>query len=100
MQSLNGRFGGGRALALVLVAFGACCWSTSAMVAETKPGCDSPESRQFDFWVRTWRVTEKGELAGHNTIQKIDGGCALLESWTDGSGSTGHSLNIHDARRK
>ena len=70
------------------------------MAAETKTGCESPESRQFDFWVGTWRVTEKGELAGHNTITKIDGGCALLESWTDAGGSTGHSLNIHDARRK
>jgi len=75
-------------------------WRTTAMAADPKPGCESPESRQFDFWVGAWRVTEKGELAGHNNIQKIDGGCALLESWTGAEGSTGHSLNIYDARRK
>jgi hypothetical protein len=72
------------------------------VAAETSPasGCGSAESNQFDFWVGTWRVTENGALAGHNSIQKIDGACALLESWTGAEGVTGHSLNIHDARRK
>ncbi len=62
--------------------------------------CSVPaERKQFDFWVGTWRVTENGVLAGHNHIEKIDGGCALFESWTGVDGLTGHSLNIYDAGR-
>jgi hypothetical protein len=96
MRYLN--FLAGASMAIVASAGGA--WKTTALSAEAKPGCESPESRQFDFWVGTWRVTEKGELSGRNSIQKIDSGCALLESWTDAAGSTGHSLNIYDARRR
>jgi hypothetical protein len=103
MQALNLKSRGGRLLALLPIAVLAVLpglWRATPMAAESTPGCESAESRQFDFWLGTWRVTEKGELAGHNTIQKIDGGCALLESWTGAEGGTGHSLNIHDARRK
>ena len=39
---------------------------------------DSEAHRQFDFWVGQWEVrTAKGEIAGHNTIESVQAGCAL-----------------------
>jgi hypothetical protein len=73
--------------------------SVSAFAADKPPACTAAEHRQFDFWIGSWNVMEKGKLAGHNRITAIDGGCVLLESWTGASGFTGHSLNIYDASR-
>jgi hypothetical protein len=84
--------------AAVAVVF-AVSWNSTVISAETKPKCTSAEHRQFDFWIGTWRVTEKGKPAGENRIESIDGGCVLLESWTGVGGLTGHSLNIYDAKR-
>lgn len=67
--------------------------------ASGPPPCSSPEHRQFDFWAGEWDVAQNGKLAGRNRIEKILGGCALLESWTGASGYRGHSLNFYDAAR-
>jgi hypothetical protein len=40
-----------------------------------------------------------GAQAGTNRIERILGGCALLESWVGAGGSRGHSLNYYDASR-
>lgn len=62
-------------------------------------GCDAPEHDQFDFWVGAWDVFgPDGEKAGTNVIEKRDGGCTLLESWTSASGGTGTSINFYDER--
>lgn len=59
--------------------------------------CATPEYRQFDFWIGTWEVrSPAGQLAGHNTIRPILGGCVLHESWTGNGGSVGESFNIYD----
>ena len=58
--------------------------------------CSSEQHRQFDFWIGRWTVTEKGQPAGHNDIQRILGGCALLENWTGAQGGTGKSVNFFD----
>lgn len=78
-----------------------CVISFAAQVfaQEPRPKCTSPEHRQFDFWIGTWRVSDKGMPAGENRIEAIDGGCALLESWQGVGGLTGHSLNLFDAAR-
>ena len=56
-----------------------------------------PRYRQFDFWVGDWEVyNPAGRLAGTNTIQKVAGGCALLENWESVTGGTGKSLNFFD----
>jgi hypothetical protein len=70
-----------------------------ALAADPKsPPCSSEQHRQFDFWVGRWDVTlEQGKPAGRNDIQKILGGCALLENWTGAQGGTGKSLNFYDA---
>jgi hypothetical protein len=70
-----------------------------ALTADPKPApCSSEQHRQFDFWVGRWDVTlDQGKAAGRNDIQKILGGCALLENWTGAQGGTGKSLNFYDA---
>jgi hypothetical protein len=67
-----------------------------ARPADPAPRC-APESAQFDFWVGTWTVTERGKPAGTNRIERVLGGCALMESWQGASGSAGRSLNFYDA---
>jgi len=81
------------ATALAFVAFGASGQQPPA------PGCETPEHRQFDFWVGDWKVTAEGKPAGENRIEKILKGCALLENWTGASGHQGKSLNFYDVRR-
>jgi hypothetical protein len=70
----------------------------SALAADPKSApCSSEQHRQFDFWVGRWDVTsEQGKPAGRNDIQKILGGCALLENWAGAQGGTGKSLNFFD----
>ncbi|MBK7992506.1 MAG: tetratricopeptide repeat protein [Blastocatellia bacterium] len=59
------------------------------------------EARQFDFWVGTWDVkTQQGFLAGTNTIERVIGGCALIENWTSSQGGTGKSLNFYNSNTK
>jgi hypothetical protein len=63
------------------------------------PTCAAVEYRQFDFWAGDWNVTQNGKPAGTNRIEKILGGCALLEHWEGAGGSRGNSLNYYDAVR-
>ena len=61
------------------------------------PPCTDEVYRYFDFWIGDWEVhDEDGERQGSNRIEAILGGCALQETWTGESGSTGHSLNTVD----
>lgn len=63
-------------------------------------GCPDPRSRQFDFWIGNWEVSNaNGSVAGHNRIEPILDGCVLKESWTGSSGSAGTSLNFFDPVR-
>jgi hypothetical protein len=64
--------------------------------AEPAPGCADARTRQFDFWIGQWRVTENGKLAGHNHIERVLGGCALIETWSGAKGGSGKSLNFFD----
>jgi hypothetical protein len=72
---------------------------------ETEPGtpvpaklCDTPEYRQFDFWVGDWDVTSNDQPAGTNSIHAIHNGCALQENWQGAGpgGISGTSFNIYD----
>lgn len=77
--------------------------SPSLALAETpapQPNCDAAVRRQFDFWVGDWSVAVGGKHAGDNRIDKILGGCALLENWTGGGGMSGKSLNFYDPVRE
>jgi hypothetical protein len=67
-----------------------------AIATEPGPGCADSQARQFDFWIGQWRVTENGKLAGHNHIERVLGGCALIENWSGAKGGSGKSLNFFD----
>jgi hypothetical protein len=66
----------------------------SPALAAARPGCDSPQSHQFDFWIGRWDVfeTQSGKPAGHSLVERLYGGCALRENWSE-PGFTGGSLN-------
>ena len=58
--------------------------------------CDTPEYRQFDFWIGTWDVKgPKGQALGVNVIAPIAGNCGLHEHWTGAAGGGGRSLNTY-----
>ena len=70
----------------------------SARVQKNATPCaDDPLHRQLDFWVGEWDVhNEKGEDVGKSHIQRILGGCVILEEWTGARGYTGKSFNFVD----
>jgi hypothetical protein len=78
-------------------------------VAQTTPApakpCESPESRQLDFWVGKWEVHPNGagKIVAHSLIEKRYGGCAIRENWMpvgkEVSGGGG-SLSLYDPRSK
>ena len=60
---------------------------------------DEPGFRSFDFWVGTWEArTDDGVLQGHNRIEVVLGGAAIIERWTGATGYRGTSLNRFDRR--
>ena len=69
--------------------------STGAFAQQPPPqyGCDSPESKQLDFWVGDWELSYKsGEQVGtsRNRITKSLDGCVVMEEFT---GAPGTKLN-------
>lgn len=67
-----------------------------ALESAAWPCRDDEVSRQFDFWIGTWDVFVGGQQAGTNTIERMLGGCALLENWTNVRGREGKSFNWVD----
>ena len=63
--------------------------------------CDSPEHRQFDFWIGNWEVTTPdGKPPGRNSITRELNGCVLHEHWSGAGGMNGASFNIWDRVKK
>jgi hypothetical protein len=83
-----------RLLAATLFAFAAC----AAHAQNAPSGCDSPESRQLDFWLGDWDLTYGDGGKGRNKITKILGGCAVLEEFNGAPGVklNGRSLSTFD----
>jgi hypothetical protein len=50
----------------------------------------------LDFWLGTWRVTERDAYAGTDIVTSELSGCAVIERWTDADGSHGISLFLYD----
>jgi hypothetical protein len=84
--------------AFVLALTLAC--STAVAEEPKKMPCSAAEYRQFDFWIGEWEVTAGGKVAGHNSITKIHGDCALREEWRGAGGGAGTSLNVYDRATK
>ena len=71
--------------------------------APPPPACETPEHRQFDFWVGKWDVyrTDTNTLVAHSLIEKLYGGCAVRENWMPLSGfGAGGSLNAYRPNEK
>lgn len=67
------------------------------LLARHERPCGQPEHRVFDFWIGEWDVeTRQGQHVGVNRIEKILGGCVLLENWTADSGGEGKSFNFYN----
>jgi len=67
-------------------------------IAQQAPfDCDASSAhRQFDFWIGQWEVSDtEGKPQGHNSIQRIQNGCALEEQWRSVSGGSGESINYY-----
>lgn len=94
------------ALLFPVAAFGASFMQqpqTPASTQTPKPPTVSPCAdsafQNFDFWVGTWIVRDqKGNEIGRSEITKVAAGCAVLESWKDGNGVPGTSLNYFDKK--
>ena len=83
-------------LFLVALAAAPLAIAASSLYAQVPPppACETdPRSSEFDFWLGTWEVHVNGQKAGENTITKEEGGCLVLEKWTDVNGGTGQSYN-------
>jgi len=75
--------------------------SASALRAESPAAgpCGGPGYGLLDFWLGDWDVYEGRALAGHNHIERILRGCAVVEDWKDADGSEGRSLFFYDRFR-
>jgi hypothetical protein len=79
--------------------------AASAQAPAPPPGCDTPESHQFDFWVGKWEVHPNGadKVIAHSLIEKRYSGCAIRENWMplgrEVAGGGG-SLSLYDQRQK
>lgn len=64
--------------------------------------CCTEDHRAFDFWLGQWKVTTPdGNLAGTNTIEKMEDGCVIREQWKNVNGKfTGTSVNYFDSKTK
>lgn len=62
--------------------------------------CDTPEHRQFDFWLGEWDVRGPSGLAGINRIEREYDGCVVHERYDTQRGYRGESLNVYDASRQ
>jgi len=73
----------------------------TALVERFRP-CNTPEYRQFDFWVGDWNVESAASPStlSHNRISLINDGCTLREEYDTSLGYVGTSLNFYDGRRK
>ena len=94
---------------LLALALAALLLAASVVVAQSQSqpqyGCDSPESRQLDFWVGEWDLTYTagGKPAkSRNRITKAMDGCVILEEFTGAPGTRldGRSYSTYDRATK
>ena len=61
--------------------------------------CDSPEARQFDFWIGRWKLTWKNSdgdiVQGRNEIAALYDGCVIREQFESPTSFRGTSLSVY-----
>lgn len=50
----------------------------------------------MDFWVGEWDVTAQGQKVATSKISLIEGGCIVLEQYSQRDGYTGQSFNYYN----
>ena len=75
--------------------------SLGAHAQAPSQGCDSPESKQMDFWIGDWEasyVVNGSAVKSSNRITKVLDGCAILEEFTGPPATTliGRSYSMYD----
>jgi hypothetical protein len=89
------------AAALAAAAQPAAAQDSEPAEQPAQPNCEGEAYRAFDFWVGEWEVrVPNGRLAGHNSIQPINDGCAVLERYSQGGNPAGQSYNFYDPVRE
>lgn len=83
-----------------LLCAAATLFAATAAHAQTY-GCDSPESKQLDFWLGEWELSylQDGKPGkSRNRIAKTLDGCAVLEEFTGAPGTKldGRSYSTYD----
>jgi len=71
------------------------------VIASFEPCRHDPDARRFDFWLGEWNVTPVSAptfKVGSSVVQRVSGGCALLENWTASNGGEGKSLNAFNTQ--
>ena len=84
-----------KAARFTALAIGLCL---SAAAHAEAPGCASPQSRQFDFWVGRWRVSPSDHpdrQVAESLIEKLYRGCGVRENWMPLKGGAGGSLSAY-----
>ena len=70
-------------------------------VLEKMKPCNTPEYKQFDFWVGSWDVqSPQGQSLGRDDITRENDGCILQERWESRRVEKGTSFNFYDSRDK
>jgi len=74
-----------------------------ALVQQAQHVCaNTPEHRQFDFWIGEWEVRNSegqagaGQAVGTSSIQRIIDSCVVYENYSEGEDFTGKSFNFYD----
>lgn len=80
----------------ILLGIAAACVSATAH-GQAGPKCNTPQHRQFDFWVGTWDVSPTGQsqVVARSVIENLYDGCVIRENWKPNSGNPGGSLNTY-----
>jgi len=77
--------------------------SSKPLTRPHRPCQSDPDYHKLDFWVGTWDVYDNhdGTLNGRDVVEKIVGGCAIVESWKEADGSgEGKSLFYYQSAKK
>ena len=85
----------------VMILLGTALLAAQAPATPPQPApCRATEvAKSLDFWIGDWDVYVGTELAGHDLVERVLGGCAVIENWTDADGGAGKSLFAYDARK-
>ena len=73
----------------------AVCAIAGGNLSAAGPGTSRDEPDVLDFWVGHWDVfSDDGRRIGTNVIEKVPGGCAVIEKWLGAEGDERRSLFV------